>query len=104
MSDPSYFYRKRQRERANAVALELTARTVSAAAANGTEIGAFNVRNGSGNYTFTLTDDAGGKFDVSGVKLRKADALTEGLINVEVEADNTVDTPLTGVFQIRVTA
>lgn len=96
-----YYARKRNRGRANAEALELTARHVAYNAANGTEIGAFNMRNGSGTYTFTLTDDAGGLFSIDGDKLEKADTLTAGSkYLIECSADNGVDDPTVGTFQV----
>lgn len=102
--DNGYFARKHRRERARAQVLDLTAATVSASAADATEIGSFNVRNGVGTYTFSLTDDAGATFDLDGAILRKADTLTAGLVTIVAKADNGVDDPITQAFQIRVTA
>lgn len=101
MAAALYFARRRQRERARAQVLELTASRVANDAANGTEIGAFNVRNGTGTYTFTLTDDAGGLFAVDGAKLEKADTLAAGTAYIiEASADNGVDDAIVREFRV----
>lgn len=99
-----YYARKRRRARAEEIAFDLTGNTIDASAANGTWIGAFNVRNGSGTYTFTLTDNAGGLFSLSTAELRKAGALAAGTRYLVVaEADNGVDDPISKSFIIKAT-
>jgi hypothetical protein len=69
-------------------------------------VGTLAVVNGSGSYTFTLTDDAGGVFDVDGDALEVAAALdyeTTPTYSITVEADNGVDDPVERTFTIFVT-
>jgi len=86
--------------------ITLSASSIAENAANNTTIGNLAVANGSGSYVFTLLDDASGKFSISTAALKKAAALdyeTATSHNVTVQADNSVDTPITRVFTISVT-
>lgn len=81
----------------------LSSAVVAETAAIGTLVGTFSVENGSGTYTFTLTDDAGGVFALDGADLETAAALdfeTTAVYTVTVEADNGVDDPLSRSFSI----
>jgi hypothetical protein len=84
----------------------LSSSTVPESATIGTVVGALSVILGSGSYTFTLTDDAGGLFAVDGDDLEVAGALdyeTASSHSITVEADNGVDPVLTRSFTITVT-
>lgn len=106
--DRSYFARKRNRERARAmVKFGLLTNTVRANAGAGQEIGILSVANGSGSYTYTLTSDDGGRFQIDGDKLERAGSgsITAGETrSVTIEADNGVDDPILNVFRIAVVA
>lgn len=81
--------------------------TISEAASVGDLVGTFSVINGSGSYTYSLTDDAGGLFAVDGVDtslLEVADTLADGTDTITVEADNGVDPPISRTFTITITA
>ena len=79
--------------------ITLSNASVSELALLGDVVGIFGVANGSGAYTFTLTDDAGGRFIIQpgspGDELSVLAALTPGGVTITVEADNGVDDPLT---------
>lgn len=86
--------------------IQLSASTIAEDADVGDAVGTLSVVNGSGSYTFTLTDDAGGLFDVDGAALEVAGALdfeTAASHSITVEADNGVDAPISRVFSITVT-
>lgn len=106
--DRSYFARKRNRERARAMLkFGLLTNEVKANAGAAQEIGVLYVENGSGTYTFTLTDNDGGRFDVSGNKLRRtgSGSIAAGETRwVAATADNGVDAAIPNRFQIVVTA
>jgi hypothetical protein len=85
----------------------LSSSTIAEDASVGDLVGTLAVANGSGSYTFTLTDDAGGLFalDVGDdTLLEVAGALSPGSESITVEADNGVDAPVSRAFLITVTA
>ena len=84
--------------------IQLSANTVDEAATVGQKVGTLSVVNGTGGYTFALLDDAGGLFVLAADDLNVAATLTEGTETIQVEADNGVDTPTIGNFQITITA
>lgn len=97
---------RRERVEASEPAIALSNNFVAEDAAVGATVGTFSFLNGSGTYTFTLTDSAGGLFAIDGDDLEVADALdfdTTGQHSITVEADNGVDDPTSQVFIIRVT-
>lgn len=87
--------------------LVLSARTIAENASAGATVGTLSVANGSGSYTFSLTDTAGNRFALDGADLERGatsldyEAATSH--SITVEADNGVDTPLTRTFTILVT-
>jgi hypothetical protein len=86
--------------------IELSNNSVSEDAAVNTVIGGLLVRNGSGTYTFTETSDPDSKFNISGSSLRVDSGLdyeTATQHSITVQADNSVDTPITRGFTIYVT-
>jgi hypothetical protein len=96
---------ERQKRRGGARIL-LSASIVAEDASVGDPVGTFSVSGGSGSYTFTLTDDAGGLFATDGSDLEVAGALdyeTATSHSITVEADNGVDDPISRVFSITVT-
>jgi hypothetical protein len=87
--------------------ITLSSSTIAEDASVGDLVGTLAVSNGSGSYTFTLTDDAGGLFalDVGDdTLLEVAGALSVGSESITVEADNGVDDPISRAFLITVTA
>ncbi len=87
--------------------ITLSASTIAEDASVGDLVGTLAVANGSGSYTFTLTDDAGGLFalDVGDdTLLEVAGALSVGSESITVSADNGVDDPISRAFLITVTA
>jgi hypothetical protein len=69
-----------------------------------TTVGNLSVINGEGTWTFTLTDDATGKFNLSGAVLRASESFdyeTAASYSITVEATNGTDT-LTRSFGIDV--
>lgn len=87
--------------------ISLSSSTIAEDASVGDLVGTLSVVNGSGSYTFTLTDDAGGLFALDGVDdtlLEVAGALGVGSESITVEADNGVDDPISRAFLITVTA
>ena len=87
--------------------IQLSAATIAEDASVGDLVGTLSVSNGSGSYTFTLTDDGGGLFALDGVddtRLEVAAALSDGSVSITVEADNGVDTPISRAFLITITA
>lgn len=75
---------------------------VAQAASVGAAVASLSVIHGSGTYTFSLTDDAGGLFAIDGTSLEVAGALSAGTESVTVEADNGVDDPVSRTFTITV--
>ena len=70
----------------------------------GSNVGVLSVAGGTGTYTFTLTNNAGGRFAVggtNGVNLNTASAVTVGSYAVTVSATNGV-TPITRTINIAV--
>lgn len=85
----------------------LSSSTIAEDASVGDLVGTLSVSRGSGSYTFTLTDDAGGLFALDGTDdtlLEVAGALSAGSESITVEADNGVDDPISRAFLITVTA
>ena len=83
--------------------------TIAEDATVGDLVGTFSIGgNASGNWldpiTYTLTDDAGGKYAIDGDDLEVAAALSDGTDSITVEADNGTDAPITRTFSITVTA
>lgn len=69
--------------------IELSAASFTEGAAQGTAIGTLSVFGGSGFYTFTLTDDAGGKVELDFQYLEVgATPSTAGSFSITVHADN----------------
>lgn len=54
----------------------------------GDTVGTLSVVHGSGSYTFTLTNDASGKYSITGSSLKVAGSLTAGTDAIVVHADN----------------
>ena len=84
--------------------------TIAENTAQGTLVGNLDVVNGSGSYTFTLTDTAGNRFQLDGVdtSLLEAGATSTNYEsatshNITVEADNGVDAVIQRTFSIIVT-
>jgi len=84
--------------------------TIAENTAQGTLVGNLAVVNGSGSYTFTLTDTAGNRFQLDGVdsSLLEAGATSTDFEsatshNITVEADNGVDAVIDRTFTILVT-
>lgn len=87
-------------------AIALSASSIAENAANGTTVGNLSVVNGTGSYTFTLTDSAGGKFSITAAALKKAAALdyeTATSHNITVHADNGAGSTADRTFTITVT-
>lgn len=70
----------------------------------GDPVGTLSVANGTGSYTFTLIDDAGGLFAIDGDILEVADTLLPGSYGITVDADNGIDPPIQRDFTIFATA
>jgi hypothetical protein len=74
---------------------------VSAGAPIGTVVGTLSVVNGVGSYTFSLTSNPGGKYQIVGNQLQVAAPLTAGTDTITILADNgagstpTLTTPIT---------
>lgn len=87
--------------------ISLSASSIEEGAAAGTLVGTFSVVNGSGTYTFTLTDDAGTRFAIDGNDLEAGavatDFETATSHSITVEADNGVDPVISDSFTITVT-
>lgn len=86
--------------------IHLSSATIAEDASVGDLVGTLSVSNGSGSYTFTLTDDAGGLFALDGsddTLLEVAAALSAGSETITVDADNGVDDPISRQFLITVT-
>ena len=96
-------HRRRKRRRIHPVggglSIELSNLTISDAASIGDLVGTLSVPGGTGSETFTLTDDAGGLFSISGTSLEVAAALTTGSYSITVQSN----TGLTRSFTITVT-
>lgn len=83
--------------------IQLSSATISDTASIGDLVGTLSVSGGSGSYTYTLTDDAGGLFAIDAAAVEAAAALTAGSYSITVQADNGVDTPISRAFLITVT-
>lgn len=83
--------------------IQLSNATIADTASIGDTVGTLSVSGGSGSYTFTLTDDAGGLFAIDVAAVEAAAALTAGSYSITVQADNGVDTPISRAFLITVT-
>lgn len=81
----------------------LSSATIADTASVGDTVGTLSVSNGSGSYTFTLTSNPDSLFSISGASLEVAAALTAGSYSITVQADNSVDTPISRAFLITVT-
>lgn len=84
----------------------LSETTVDEDAAIGTTVGTLSVIEGSGTYTFSITDDPDGKFSIVGTALKTTATLdyeTAWSHSVTVSADNGVDDPTVRTFTIFVT-
>jgi hypothetical protein len=89
---------------AQSARIVLSGNTIEENSAAGTFIGTFSVAHGSGSYSFTLTDDAGGRFAVDGADLEVGATTLDADDTVTVEADNGVDPPISRTFFIDVTS
>jgi len=69
-------------------------------AAVGDPVGTLSVAHSEAEYTFSLTDDAGGLFAIDGAAIEVAAALTAGVHQVTIEADDGVNDPLTKSYGI----
>lgn len=83
--------------------IQLSSATISDTASIGDVVGTLSVTGGSGSYTYSLTDDAGGLFAIDVAAVEVAAALTAGSDSITVQADNGVDTPISRAFLITVT-
>jgi hypothetical protein len=86
--------------------ITLSATSIAEDEASGSVVGALEVINGSGVYTFSITADPDSKFAIDGTNLETAAALdyeTATFHSVTIEADNGVDTPVSRTFTIFVT-
>lgn len=84
--------------------------TIAENSAQGTLVGNLSVVNGSGSYTFTLTDTAGSRFQLDGVDTSLLEVGATGLNyeaatshSITVEADNGVDPVISRTFTIILT-
>ena len=102
-----YLLRRKKRLLSGEVTLtpriQLSGLTASSGAGVGDLVGNLSVSDGSGVYTYSLTDgDA--LFDIDGSRLEVGAALSVGTESITIEADNGVDTPLSRTFSIVVSA
>jgi large repetitive protein len=88
----------------------LSSFTMPENSAQATAVGTLSVVNGTGTYTFTLTDDAGGRFQVAGtngVNLQagatNSDYETATSYDITVHADNGAGSVLDRTFTILIT-
>jgi hypothetical protein len=87
------------------VGIQLSAASFTEGAAQGTAIGTLSVVGGSGFYTFTLTDDAGGKVQIDGDVLEVgATVASAGSFSITVHADNGAGSVFDRTFLITVIA
>jgi len=86
--------------------LNLSGATISSTAATGTLIGNFSVTGGSGTYTYSLTNNPGGLFQVSstGVLSNAIQGLTPGSDPITAQANNGAGSIVSGPFLITVLA
>ncbi len=86
--------------------LSLSAATIASTAATGTLIGTFSVANGTGTYTYSLTSNPGGLFQVSstGVLSNAVQGLTPGSDPITAQANNGAGSIVSGPFLITVLA
>lgn len=90
--------------------IRLTAQTLAENSAAGTAVGTLSVVGGSGTYTFTLTDNAGTRFQVAGtngVNLQAGATATNAEVSqthsITVHADNGAGSTFDRVFTIFIT-
>ena len=84
--------------------LNLSAATIASTAATGTLIGNFSVSNGTGVYTYSLTSNPGGLFQVSstGVLSNAIQGLTPGSDPITAQANNGAGSIVSSPFLITV--
>jgi methionine-rich copper-binding protein CopC len=83
----------------------LSNRSIAENAANGTDIGVLSVANGRGTYVFTITSDPDNVFTIDTDDLDKDGTLdyeTATTHLVTIQADNSIDDPITKTFTINV--
>ena len=85
--------------------IALSNQSFAAGAAQGTAIGTLSVIGGTGSYTFTLTDSASNKAQVSGSGLQVGSTVSaQGSFLITVHADNGAGSTFNRTFLITVTA
>ncbi len=85
------------------VGIRLSAASFTLGDAQGTAIGTLSVVGGSGTYTFTLTDDAGGKVQIDGDVLEVGPTVAiAGSFSITVHADNGAGSVFDRTFLITV--
>ncbi len=85
------------------VGIQLSGASFTVGDAQGTAIGTLSVFGGSGTYTFTLTDDAGGKVQIDGDVLEVGPTVaTAGSFSITVHADNGAGSVFDRTFLITV--
>jgi hypothetical protein len=89
----------------NGAVILLSNAAITAGSSVGTKVGTFSVSGGSTRpYTFSLTNDAGGKYTVGGSTLEVAAALSVGFDLITARASDTGTSVVTGSFTITVTS
>jgi len=90
--------------------INLSALVLPENSADGTAVGTLSVSGGSGTYTFTLTDTAGGRFKVAGVNgvnlqagATASNAEVATSYNITVHADNGAGSVFDRTFAITIT-
>lgn len=88
----------------NSRGIKLSGSSFTENAAQGTAIGGLTVEGGVGTYTFTLTDDAGGKVQVAGANGENlqvgATLSAAGSFSITVHADNGAGSTFDKTFLI----
>jgi hypothetical protein len=77
---------------------------VSKTAPIGTTIGVLSVGGGTGTYTYTLTNNPGGLFAISGSNLNVAGVLGNGPYSITVQATGGTPSPISSSFTISVSS
>lgn len=111
ITDDGPFYETHRSILSNGVGLvgpriELSNGSISEGAADNTKVGDLSVANGSGTYAFTITSDPDNKFAIA----NDDELIIDELLNYEtatshqvtIEADNSVDDPISRTFTISV--
>lgn len=87
--------------------IRLAGNSMSENSADGTQVGALSVYRGTGTYTFSLTDSAGGRFKVAGVNgvnlqasAINSDREVADRYNVTVHADNGAGSVFDATFAV----